>query len=327
MKRKILVSFVLVFCLGIIADRVVSFYLISPVTVPAPIREKGYKYIAPLLYCRYPNQDDNHFIKTLRSDLNDYIDEENSNGDTQTVSVFFHEPTSGKRASINKDEKYTLASLMKVPILMMVYKQAENNPSLLSTKIDYNGSFDSYNKLENIKPTEAIQKGHSYTVDEILTRMIIYSDNSAANLLASHMKEEVFNENLKLLNFDPISNIPNTETEMTVGKYAAFFRILFNSTYLDHNMSEKALALLTKTNFTSGIVAGVPKNITVAHKFGERAYENSNIKQLHDCGIVYLPNHPYLLCIMTKGYDYDKLETVIKTISKKTYDVVNSAYK
>jgi len=27
--------------------------------------------------------------------------------------------------------------------------------------------------------------------------------------------------------------------------------------------------------------------------------------QLHDCGIVYYPETPYLLCVMTKGWNFE----------------------
>jgi hypothetical protein len=70
----------------------------------------------------------------------------------------------------------------------------------------------------------------------------------------------------------------------------------------------------------------LPKSLAVAHKFGERELPNG-IKQLHDCGIVYLPKHPYLLCIMTRGTDYDRLSTVISTISKKIYEDLMTRYK
>jgi beta-lactamase class A len=85
-------------------------------------------------------------------------------------------------------------------------------------------------------------------------------------------------------------------------------------------MSEKALKLLTQTKYKDALYAGVPQHIEVAHKFGERQFLPSQEKQLHDCGIVYHPQNPYLLCIMSRGQDFKKLSNIIKNISKATYD-------
>jgi hypothetical protein len=62
--------------------------------------------------------------------------------------------------------------------------------------------------------------------------------------------------------------------------------------------------------YNDGLKAGIPANIELAHKFGERGIIGMNgreQKQLHDCGIIYYPKHPYILCIMTRGYERDKL--------------------
>src|SRR6185436_5295057 len=96
----------------------------------------------------------------------------------------------------------------------------------------------------------------------------------------------------------------------TPQNYSHLFRALYNGTYLSHDASEKALELLSRTKFSDGIVAGVPKETTVSHKFGERtlSLNTSSINELHDCGIVYYPGHPYFLCIMTKGTsDFEEL--------------------
>ena len=67
----------------------------------------------------------------------------------------------------------------------------------------------------------------------------------------------------------------------------------------------------------------------MAHKFGE----NTDIdlttgtqvdKELHDCGIVYVPQKPYLLCVMTRGQDFNSLTNVISSISKIVYNLVTS---
>jgi hypothetical protein len=78
--------------------------------------------------------------------------------------------------------------------------------------------------------------------------------------------------------------------------------------------------------YKDGLIAGVPSNITISHKFGERELtdEKGNVvNQLHDCGIVYYPEHPYLLCIMTRGKNIDNLSRSISAISKIVYQEVS----
>ncbi len=113
------------------------------------------------------------------------------------------------------------------------------------------------------------------------------------------------------------------EATITVRGYASLFRILFNASYLNVENSEKVLSWLSETEYRSGLVAGVPADVKVAHKFGERLYAN-DIKELHDCGIIYFPENPYLLCVMTRGSDFAALEALISEISRILYEEINS---
>ena len=80
------------------------------------------------------------------------------------------------------------------------------------------------------------------------------------------------------------------------------------------------LGLLSQSTFQQGLVAGLPAGIVVAHKFGERGYNNPTIPdQLHDCGIVYTKK-PYVICVMTQGTGYDAMAGIIAHISKMVYD-------
>jgi hypothetical protein len=92
--------------------------------------------------------------------------------------------------------------------------------------------------------------------------------------------------------------------------------------------SEQALGLLTTTDFTQGLVAGVSATTTVAHKFGEQTDTDTNgqviDRELHDCGIVYYPNNPYFLCVMTKGQDFSTLAKIISGISNSVFNYVSS---
>ena len=68
-------------------------------------------------------------------------------------------------------------------------------------------------------------------------------------------------------------------------------------------MSEKALQLLTQSNYKGGIRAAIPAQYAIAHKYGERDVFDEkgkrNTLQLHHFGIVYYTGKPYIIGIMT----------------------------
>ena len=105
--------------------------------------------------------------------------------------------------------------------------------------------------------------------------------------------------------------------------YSVFFRVLYNATYLSINHSELALKILGDTKFAEGLRAGVPEHVAIAHKFGYRrmdgALRDTPSSQLHDCGIVYYPNKPYFICVMTKGNNINDLKAFIGEVSEAVY--------
>ncbi len=83
--------------------------------------------------------------------------------------------------------------------------------------------------------------------------------------------------------------------------YSSIFRSLYLSSYLSYENSSYLLSILTKTNFKDKIPAGIPADITVAHKIGVFNTLESDQKVYTDCGIVYLPKRPYALCVFVEG--------------------------
>jgi hypothetical protein len=124
--------------------------------------------------------------------------------------------------------------------------------------------------------------------------------------------------NLRIL--DPPT--PVSDQFLSVQTYESVFRVLYNASYLSREASDWALEILADSEFKTGLVAGVPSNVTVSHKFGEHSVENG--VQLHDCGIVYHPRHPYLLCVMSKGTNFDMLDDVIAGVSRVVYSEIDA---
>jgi beta-lactamase class A len=179
---------------------------------------------------------------------------------------------------------------------------------------------------QNIVPDSKLELDKSYSIEELIRRMIVYSDNASKGLLLNNISEDVLNKVYTDLGII-IPDIRGKEDFLTTKEYSSFFRVLFNASYLNKDMSEKALGILSQTAFKMGIVRGVPSNIVVAHKFAERGNLSNQTVQLHDCGIVYYKEKPYLLCVMTYDRDFQELEAVIKEISEIAYKKIDSSYK
>jgi len=286
------------------------------------IRGGGYEFINPLLECdNYKPSKLNSLIK-MEGDLNTFVNQSLSSGTSSHISVYFRALSSGPWIGIREDENYSPASLLKVPIMIAVLKKADNDRTLLEKKVNYKELLDK-NYVPNIKDTNLIKLGNTYSVLQLIEYMIVHSDNEAKELLLQLMDDAFIINVMKETGVD-IRHSDLSKDFISVRQYSSFFRILYNATYLSRDMSELALSILSKSTFETGLPASLPRGIKVAHKFGERGFQDSNIKQLHDCGIVYYNGSPYLLCVMTKGSDFGKLTDVIKGISTIVFENVKS---
>jgi hypothetical protein len=154
--------------------------------------------------------------------------------------------------------------------------------------------------------------------------MMWYSDNRALWVLEKSLD---IGEYDTILHNMGVPNERDSEGQdiITAHSYSGFFRILFNASFLNKEMSEKALMLLSYDEFPGGMAAGIPKGIKLASKFGEYSDRTkSDIGQLHEFGIVYHPKGPYILGILTRGTNIDKQLYFIKTASRIVYDSVSN---
>lgn len=290
----------------------------EPSSLARQIRQGGYSLINPLLECDIGSKALTRTYMSFQDEVAKKIGELKQQGNVEEMAVYFRDLNNGLTFGINANNDFTPASLLKLPIMIAYFKQAEDQPSILSKQYTYSGDTD-LNQEETIQPSIALQPGTQYTVNELIKRMIVYSDNNAMALLVENMPLSLQDGVYKDLGI----SVPGSDGEsdyMSTVDYSAFFRILYNASYLNANYSQKALELLAQVDYAKALRAGVPKGVPVANKFGERTDPDG--RQLHDCGIVYYKDNPYLLCVMSRGQDFDKLAASIKIVSALVYQEV-----
>jgi len=287
------------------------------------VREGGFKFINPLLECEFGEEIIEEEIIPFKSIDQEYINKKIAEGKISYASVYFRDLNNGPWFGINEKENFVPASLLKIPLVMAHYKSAETNPEHLSNKVLFSKKYEPPGMIQTIVPNKEIEIGKEYTIKELIERSIIYSDNQAIGLLNEQIDTSYISDVFKHLGVSAEALQQNGT--ITVKQYSTFFRILFNASYLNRTFSEKLLELLSQSEFKDGLVAGVPAGTVVSHKFGESGSVQT-YEQIHDCGIIYYPNHPYLLCIMTRGNNSNELIKSIQEISRITWEEVNKQF-
>jgi beta-lactamase class A len=275
------------------------------------------------LECESSSFSDNIVFDSLKDELFSQIDKLKTSGQLSSISIYIRDLNNGPWLGIKEKDDFSPASLIKVPLLIAYYKEAETNPNLLKQNISYVPIKDDL--VQDILPSVTLTPDKTYTIEELIRRMIIYSDNQAYDLLLNNIDNQILINTYTNLGIDINKAFSNPNGNiLSVKSYAAFFRILFNASYLSPEMSEKALSILSKVQYQNALVKGINNpNIKISHKFGERTFTDTGEKQLHDCGIVYLPQKPHLICVMTRGSDFAKLSEAIAQISQTIYQNIS----
>ena len=170
-----------------------------------------------------------------------------------------------------------------------------------------------------IKDLENIQ---NLTILELLTFMIIYSDNTATNILIDLIGFDFINENAKILNlkntslnrkmmdFEKINNgIDNftSASDLTIILEYIYY-------YSDNYFRNIMIDILKNQKIKGGLDLHLPKDLIIGHKTGDLDHLE------HDVGIVFLENNNYIICVLTKNIINLDAKKLIGEISKITFD-------
>ncbi|HSX29238.1 MAG TPA: serine hydrolase [Candidatus Saccharimonadales bacterium] len=273
-----------------------------------------YTYLSKRVFAEDPNDVLINFTE-LRQELRTYT---KPAGDS--VSMYFEYLPSGNSVGVNPSQIFFGASLLKLPVAMKAYKLIED------------GKLDKSQQV-TIEPSDIDRgfgdlwrrgAGATLSLDEVLRLSIAQSDNTADKILRRLVKSRPVSDVFDYLDI-PTDLKSEYGAGVTAKGFSSVLRALYLSSYLSSADSNNLLTTMTTSPYNDRIVAGIPQNVKVAHKVGIYEQPGPATGEVHsDCGIIYIPKRPYMLCIMSTAAIQQSTE-YMRTISKMVYDYVSSA--
>ncbi len=197
----------------------------------------------------------------------------------------------GSSYGVNHTQVMQAASLIKLPIMAMVYKKAEDGIIELDSKAPDSSS----------------------TYRQLLEAMGQRSDNSAQIKVVSALGEDKIQKYIDDLGMEDTSFKENLTTPKDIG---LFFERLFKGLVIGEAGREEMLGFLTNTIYEDWIIKGIGK-VRVAHKYGREVHV------VNDAGIVY-SNRPFVLVILSDGVVEGEADRVIPQIAAKIFEIETS---
>ena len=225
------------------------------------------------------------------------------------------------RLEINPHMVFPAASMIKVPIMYEIMEQAaagminlEN--SLIVTK---NVCVGGAGILCELRP------GITMTIRELVTLMIILSDNTATNMLIDLVGMDAVNNRMtslglrstvlrrQMMDFDAAR--AGNENSTCAADLALLFESIAGKAHLSQEYGTQMMDILKKQQVRDKLPFYLPEEIILAHKTGTLPGVE------HDGGILFLPRGSYAIYVLTADLEanYQGLQ-LVASIGKVIYE-------
>jgi beta-lactamase class A len=229
----------------------------------------------------------------------------------------------GERASYNENEIVPAASLIKIHIMIEIIRQVKAGKLSLKQRI----SVTETDKVP-FSILTMLETGNSYSINDLLTLMIVQSDNTAANLLIEIAGIAEINKLISDLNLkntilrrkmmDIEARYAGRENLTTAQDSAWLMELLYRGEALDQESGAYMIDIMKKQLDTGMMRLYIPDETVVAHKSGELDHLS------HEAGIVYHVNGDYIFVVLIwDAVTNNSARQSIGQISKIAYDYFN----
>ncbi|MBR2526739.1 serine hydrolase [bacterium] len=230
----------------------------------------------------------------------------------------------GKYADINGSEIFSAASIIKVPVLISLFKSIEANRLSIYDEM----YLTNYYKASGSGKLQYQPVGNKYTIDQLAKVMIQDSDNSATNMIMSKLgsmtsvNSDIRNWGMKNTHIQTwLPDLRGTNYTTTNDMATMLFN-LDNPTFLSINSREYIVDYMSHVKNDRLIPQGLGKGATFLHKTGDIG------TMLGDAGIVFMPDgRKYIVVIMAnRPFNSPLGKNFIQQASKVIYTYMSTLY-
>jgi beta-lactamase class A len=228
------------------------------------------------------------------------------------VAVFFKTLDGKAQWSVRADDAFHAASTLKIPVMIELFRQAQEGKIRLTDTLLIKDEFHSIvdgspymlNASDDSEGALYKAEGQKRTLRELCELMITASSNLATNLLIEKLGLENIRATVHALGADGMNVVRGVEDNKAFQKglnntttargLAVLLQAIAEGKAVDAASSNEMVAILQWQKFNEGIPAGLPKGTPVAHKTGE-------ITKIHHDAAIVFAKRPFILVILVRG--------------------------
>ncbi len=247
--------------------------------------------------------------------------ESNDENAKEAIDLFNHEvkPVSGlygfyvvrldngSNYGVSDNEKFQGASLLKLPLLAILYKEADEGKINLDSRYILKNS----DKVKGSGTIDMAAAGTVYTYRQLAELMANESDRTAYKIIKNILGDTAFNN---FLSDQGMINTSLSTGETTPKDMGLLLQNLYQGKIVSDKSKNEIFGFLSNTIYESWITAGVPKSVKVVHKFGQ------DTAVMADAGIIFTKS-PYVLVIMGNGITQTDADKIFPVVSKDIYGI------
>ncbi len=232
------------------------------------------------------------------------------------------------------------ASLMKVAVMVEVFRQIDAGTFTLEDKIPVTNSFRSvidgstYSVTRDDDSDDVVHTwvGGMATVEDLLEHMITRSSNLATNVLLEAVTAASVQSTLRGLGItmmevrrgveDGKAFAAGVNNVTTAHDMARLFVSIAQNRAASRASCDRMIGILSRQTFRAGIPRGIPLGSRVANKTG------SITRHAHDVALIIPKDSPmYVLAVLTRGFDRgEDAEAAIARVAATIAKIHTSQY-